>query len=56
MKEPKQDCFAYSKISDVESCRALNELYCKKEECRFYKVKKSKKEATCNGTCGKKKS
>ena len=29
-----QDCFAYKN----KVCSALNDLYCKKEECRFYKT------------------
>lgn len=31
----KEDCFAYRK--EKEECNALNELYCKNEECKFYK-------------------
>lgn len=34
----KYDCFAYSEIS--KKCNCLKELYCKDEECRFYKPKK----------------
>lgn len=30
----KEDCFAYKN----KTCSALNELYCKKEECKFYKT------------------
>ena len=32
----KTDCFAYR--STPERCTALNDLYCKFEECGFYKV------------------
>ena len=35
----KKDCFAYGSISN--KCSALNELYCKKENCKFYKTKES---------------
>lgn len=42
----KKDCFAYrdSKKKNVPfgTCNALKELYCRKEECAFYKPKKSK--------------
>lgn len=31
------DCFAYSNKNGTESCMALYKLYCKKEECHFYK-------------------
>ena len=31
------DCFAYDKTKN--KCNALNELYCKKEICEFYKTK-----------------
>lgn len=30
-----KDCFAY----EGEGCGILKELYCKNEECRFYKTK-----------------
>lgn len=33
--EIHKDCFAYR--SSKKDCSALDELYCKKEECRFYK-------------------
>ena len=35
--EPKKDCFAYDDKKAVPSCRALTDLYCRKDECRFYK-------------------
>lgn len=34
----KEDCFAYMN----GNCHALKELYCKKEECVFYKINKDK--------------
>jgi hypothetical protein len=37
LKEPNKDCFAYSDKTAVPCCRALNDLYCRKEECHFYK-------------------
>ena len=30
-----KDCFAYSK----KECKALNDMYCKYQECNFYKTK-----------------
>lgn len=36
--EPKTDCFAYSdKFSNRPMCKALNGLYCRAENCKFYK-------------------
>ena len=32
----KEDCFAYKR----NSCKALNDLYCKNGKCPFYKTKK----------------
>lgn len=39
MAEVKTDCFGYAKVV-TETCTALRELYCAKEECPFYKPKK----------------
>ena len=39
MSEIKKDCFGYDKVRK-NACRILNELYCKKEECKFYKSEK----------------
>ena len=33
-----EDCFAYDK--SFHKCRALDDLYCKHEDCAFYKTKK----------------
>lgn len=38
----KHDCFAYNK--DKRECTALNELYCMKEKCSFYKPKEEQNE------------
>ena len=35
----KKDCFAYNEKLVNRSCTALRELYCAKEECKFYKTK-----------------
>lgn len=35
--EVKGDCFAYKKTQAGGKCTALKELYCKKEQCGFYK-------------------
>lgn len=40
--EVKTDCFAYRKgVTEAYACKALRELYCKKEKCNFYKPKES---------------
>lgn len=36
-REPKVDCFAFEIHHGYKQCKALNELYCSKEECKFYK-------------------
>ena len=49
----KEDCFAYDKKR--RDCKALNDLYCRFEECPFYKTefqrcmecKMSRKSITC---------
>lgn len=33
--EIRKDCYAYNTYKN--KCRALNDLYCQKEKCRFYK-------------------
>lgn len=39
----KKDCFAYKKANDGgQSCKALRELYCRYEKCRFYKKEEAK--------------
>lgn len=50
-REPKVDCFAFVDIHDTQQCKALNELYCQKEECKFYKP--GKRRNICNGGNGK---
>lgn len=35
--EVKSDCFGYRNTLKGEGCIALNKLYCKHEECKFYK-------------------
>ena len=39
--EPKKDCFAYefNPKRGHAQCIALRMLYCKREECNFYKTK-----------------
>ena len=39
------DCFAYipNKSDPRDRCSALNDLYCAKEKCKFYKPKKEVK-------------
>ena len=32
----KEDCFAYI---NKKECKALNDLYCKNEKCKFYMTK-----------------
>ncbi len=33
----KVSCFAYSNKNGCETCKVLTKLYCKNEECKFYK-------------------
>lgn len=42
--EIKEDCFAYNPAKTLEKdrCDALINLFCKKEECHFYKRKKER--------------
>lgn len=35
--EAKISCFAYRSREGHEACIALTDLFCKKEECRFYR-------------------
>lgn len=44
MPESKKDCFAYVSENNLKGCFALNELYCKKEDCRFYQEKMTAKQ------------
>ena len=34
-----KDCFAFVEKNNHEGCKALKELYCKNDKCRFYKRK-----------------
>ena len=43
MPEIKKDCFGFILEDRYNGCFCLNELYCKKENCRFYKEKKQAK-------------
>lgn len=36
--EKKTDCFGYDK--NANTCNCLKRLYCKTENCKFYKTKK----------------
>ncbi|MDE7313567.1 MAG: hypothetical protein K2N87_18420 [Eubacterium sp.] len=40
--EIRKDCFGYQEKGGFPSCTALKELYCKKEECVFYKHKSNR--------------
>lgn len=35
-----KDCFAYVEKKDIGRCTALLELYCEREDCKFYKKHK----------------
>ena len=39
MPEIKKDCFAYLSDNKWDGCFCLNELYCRKENCRFYQTR-----------------
>lgn len=38
MAEVKRDCFAYRKTKKDEQCNVLLKLYCREENCKFYKT------------------
>lgn len=40
----KKDCFSYISDNAYRGCYCLNELYCRKSECRFYQKKEEAKE------------
>ena len=43
--EPKTDCFAYGDPFGRACCKALTDLYCKKDgKCAFYKPSAKKKD------------
>ena len=42
--EARKDCFAYDK--ERNNCKALNDLYCRREKCKFYKPIKTKEVRT----------
>ena len=35
----KPDCFAFKSNNLYNGCNALDKLYCRREECKFYKTK-----------------
>ena len=37
-----EDCFAYKNAGGRPLCTALKELYCKKEDCKWYKPKEQR--------------
>lgn len=41
--ETKKDCFGYISEDKYKGCFALKELYCKKENCRFYQERQQAK-------------
>lgn len=43
MPEIKKDCFAYMSDNQYRGCMCLNELFCRKENCKFYKTKEEAK-------------
>ncbi len=42
MAEIKTDCFAYDATLTHRHCTVLDDLYCKNEQCNFYKTKVQK--------------
>lgn len=51
--EPKHDCFAFVSLGSRDICSALKRMYCRYEQCHFYKTreeyengKRSSKETT----------
>ena len=47
MAEVKKDCFAYDE--STKRCKILRSVFCKWQQCRFYK----KKGTLCNGCLSK---
>lgn len=43
MYKQNVDCFAYTKNDKYDGCFCLNELYCRKENCRFYQKREEAK-------------
>lgn len=41
-EKTKRNCFAYNE--KIKDCEILDKLYCKNEECKFYKTNINKKE------------
>ncbi len=42
--EVKKDCKLYDDTGiDKWKCKGLNDLYCKREKCKFYKPRQAKK-------------
>ena len=39
----KKDCFVINKAGTTYSCSCLNDLYCEKEKCKFYKKDRNDK-------------
>lgn len=37
----KYDCFAFKSDNPYDGCSALDKLYCRREQCKFYKNKKN---------------
>lgn len=40
----KKDCFAYISDNKYKGCFCLNELFCRKENCRFYQEREKARE------------
>lgn len=38
--DAKRECFAYRKVRGVEKCMALKRMYCKEEDCKFFRNQK----------------
>lgn len=43
MPEIKRDCFAHISDDKYNGCFCLDELYCRKENCKFYQKKEDAK-------------
>lgn len=43
-EKTKKDCFAYRENKGYKKCDCLDKLYCKNEDCKFYKNKNEVKE------------
>lgn len=47
----KTDCFAFKSNNTYNGCNALDKLYCRLEDCKFYKNKEKFESEKNNNGC-----